>query len=324
MSRKTCAIGLLSLISLNLITGCDNQVADTKYSIEDFRPANWPRTCQQIKQVLEKSPGDRIIYQNRPQNHNIQSSWEFNWLGERLPIPALQYQHVAVSSSQKVNGDSDKNAYSVKLSGELKGKTVLVSIERGNVLTQPMDDVFSAVVDGVKPSEEGKTLTKQFFGGPVTMVHLMSQSYNYQSSDFTCNRSQWEKEVPIAIRLGGKSSRNDTNDNDIAAYKLDQGLVSLSNRNNNERWRSLWEDKNMYNSVILELPTGHNYGKIGLGVKQSNWKSAPDSPKWLNTLATALKHPKPSNWEALAQDFEAAKLSEESIASAKRMAVKAQ
>ncbi len=305
MYRKTLLFSLLTLLSASPIVICVKDSAAQASNANSYAN-DWPVRCQQLKKELAKDPSINVVYQPRPKSSDIQSSWELTWFGKRVPIPAIQYSEVLVV----YNGPQDRL---LSLRGTVKGQKVKVLLGLSAELP-PIDDVLSTTTISEKKPQStpaGQALTKQLFGGPVYVSELIANSYNYKVTDLTCRRVRWKQEFPIAMALALKSVNSNN-----AAYRLDQGFITFTQ---DRSWRAFWGDRVSAADAQIQLPEGQTYGKLGIGIGQSNWQSAKDSPKWLVALTTALEKPEKSNWQALAKALEEAKMSENSIESVKKI-----
>ena len=305
MHLRPLLLSLTAYFSLNLLTACQQTTIAQPNNPNRFDPATWSSRCQQLKNTLAKEPGINVTYQSRPQKPEIQSSWQLTWSGQRVPIPAIQYSDVFVSHSTPGN-------YIVILNGSVNGQTVKVLLN-STPNPAPIDDIFSAIAIGETaslPTPEGQALTNQLFGGAVTTHQLSTQRYHHTLTDLSCKKDRWEKEVPIAIALSLKPTDVHTPD---SAYRLDQDYTTYSQTDTKETWIARWSDPRQSADIIYQLPKGQRYGKLGLGVGQSNWQAAPTTPQWVNALETALEKPEKRNWQALSQAMQVAKMSRKSV-----------
>jgi hypothetical protein len=303
MYRKTLLLSLLTLLSTSPILVCI-QNSTAQVSKVNSYANDWPVRCQKLKKELAKDPLVNVIYQPRPKSSNIQSSWELTWFGKRIPIPAIQYSDVFVTY------DGPHNRL-VSLRGTLNGQKVSVLLGV-HPESAPIDDIVSgsttvSLEGAAAPSTPaGQALTKQLFGGPIYISELMATGYNHKVADLTCRKNRWKKEIPIGIALSLKAG-----DGIEAAYRLDRGFVTTHSED--RYWRAFWSNRVAFADAHIKLPEGQTYGKLGLGIGQSNWQAAKDSPKWLVALETALEKPEKDNWQALAKALKEAKVSDKSI-----------
>jgi hypothetical protein len=305
MYRKTLLLSLLTLLSASPIVICIKNSAAQVSNVNSYAN-DWPARCRKMKKELAKNPSINVIYRPRPKSIDIQSSWELTWFGKRVPIPAIQYSDVLVI----YNSPQERL---LSLRGTVKGQNVKILLGL-NRESAPIDDISSTTTLGETEPQStpaGQALTQQLFGGPVYTLDLMANGYNYKIADLTCRRSRWKQEIPIATALVLKSGSSDH-----AAYRLDQGYIASTK---DTSWRAFWGDRVSFADAQIQLPEGQTYGKLGLGIGQSNWQSAKDSPNWLVALRTALEKPEKSNWQALATALEEAKMSSTSIESVRKI-----
>lgn len=312
MYLRCLLLGLTACFSLNLIlAGQKNAIAQPS-NPKGFDLETWSSRCEQLKKDLAKEQAINVIYQPRPAKNDIKPSWELNWNGQRAPIPAIQYSEVFVTHTSLENRI-------VLLNGSVNGQEVRVLLGSQPSLA-PIVDIFSAFeVAQTEPQStpEGQALTTKLFGGPVTENQLGIKAYDHKLADLTCKKDQWEKEVPIAMALTLKPVAEIYPPK--AVYRFDGGYITQFQDATQEIWTARWSDQRRLSDVMFQLPKGQRYGKLALGMNQSNWQAAPNPPKWLNALETALKKPEKRNWQALAQAMRAAKMSKKSIDSVQRI-----
>ncbi|MGR3276178.1 hypothetical protein ACSYAD_13805 [Acaryochloris marina NIES-2412] len=290
-------IGLLSLTSCNSVSG--------KGSEHAFNQAIWPQHCQKLRQELSQQPGGKITYQPLPKDRASQPSWKLNWYGRQIPIPAIQYTDVLVIR--------DKDDSSVLLKGQIADQTASVVLSRSPKI-EPMVDIFAEIADSgtAQNSSEGIALTQKLFGGPVSVEQLSDLGYRHTLADITCDKANWQEEVPIALALIIKDIAAPIGPS-TSAYNLNPGILLASQSESKDKWWSKWHDEQYDVEVILTLPKDHQQGNLGFALGKADGPVAPNVPVWLGQLETAIANPTQQNWQALRIAFKQAKISDKSI-----------
>jgi hypothetical protein len=317
MPNQKLTVGLCALLSLTAAcTMAPSQsapVAGTPQAAQSFDRSGWPKQCQALKQTLSQQPELNLVYQPRPATVKVPSSWAINWVGQRVPIPAIAYGEVIVFQSS----DHSSHAF---LKGTLKGQPVKVVLGSA-VQIAPMEDV-SAMADWnsgqAVVSEQGKAMTKQLFGGPVKNSDLIDLGYRHTPADLRCGAQNWQTDLPMAMALSLKGIAQPNSP--TAVYELARGQVGHSPKEQQDVWTAQWNPEGLTAEATLQLPKGHDYGPIWLAIGQSDWQAAPNPPQWLGALETAVAKPERPNWLALAAALKQAGMSEKSVKAAQVLA----
>lgn len=308
MNERKPRLGITACLSLVGLFGCSGPpVAQSEFAHSRFVQDAWPQKCQQLKQTLAQEPGINLTYQPQSETVAIPSSWQLNWFGRPVPIPAIEYADVVV-----MQGKSD---YVLLLTGKGDHENTKVLLGRFPNF-EPMVNIFAALSvsgkDTAQTSPAGIALTNQLFGGPVDSGELFDLGYRHTLDDLTCSRKGWQQEVPIAISLMMKEISTPAGTPKVA-YDMKPGILTLSREQTGDKWWSQWQDGDYYADMLLHLPKGHEHGELGLAMGQGNWPIAKDTPQWLTRLEIAIADPNRSNWQALATALKAAEMSDKSV-----------
>lgn len=305
MNNTTSILKILTGLGLLALTSCTS-VSSKGFKSSSYQ-ASWPQRCQAIKKDLSQQPAVKITYDPLPQDVAITSSWKLNWFGRQIPVPAIQYTDVFVMHNE--------DQHSLVFKGQIEGQTTLVMLGRSvNSEFEPIVDIFAEIADSGKAenSSEGTALTKELFGGPVTLERLTDLGYRHTLADLTCDQANWQEEVPIAVALISKGIAASIGPN-TSAYDLNQGVLLHSKSESQDKWWFQWKSEKQYMDALFHLPKGHQHSDLGFALGQKDWPIAPNVPVWLAQLETAIANPTRTNWLSLKSEFQKAKFSEESI-----------
>jgi hypothetical protein len=303
MNCKIFFFGLFGIFPL--IYGISDQVFVAQASEANLE--TWATSCQELKQSLSQEPILNLTYQEPPTNLAIQSSWELDWFGQRIPIPSVTYSEVLVIKSK------ENDSYTVSIKGEINSKRVKLLLGR-QIDVEPIDDIFatfSAKESTTIISPEGKELTKKLFGGPIEISQLTDLGYRHTPADLTCERERWQTEIPISIALILKNIGMENNAK--AVYQIDRGQAIETQQKTENIWIVQWDEGQFFSNFQLWTPKDSIYSVLGLGVGKKNWQTVSERPLWLKALETALANPKPSNWKNLQIELKKAGMSQKSL-----------
>lgn len=122
---------------LNSIVGSGRVHAAAQSSPEpEALLSNWPQQCEVLKQELRSQPQlTEVTYEARPIEPFVTPAWKFNWQGETIALPLVQYSDVRVARNE------DGKLF-VVLEDRQAGARVML-----NRLKQPqsISDVFATV-----------------------------------------------------------------------------------------------------------------------------------------------------------------------------------
>ncbi len=287
-----------------------NAIAQTS-EIPELIAEGWE--CESLRDSLENEPAANLVYSDRPPVPSDLSVWKFDRGGVTVPVPAVAYTDVLVVRPQP---ETPVLVYFFKEAEDDSIRTIIGQYPK----EEPIVDLFSP---DSEPTDEGRALTEQLFGGPVALETLIDLGYEHRPDDLTCEDDRWQTEVPVGLGLI-LSSLGAPGGEPQAVYRQDSGgWLIKSEQDNWVAWQASILRSDSYIDISTILPASHPAANLGLAIDHSSLASvteAADRPQWLDVLETAIAEDTEASWEAFASAIEAAQLSDRSVESAREVA----
>jgi hypothetical protein len=275
----------------------------------DLEAMDWQARCERIRAELEGGAGAQAVYQDLPATAPRAASWPVVLFDVLTPIPPAAYTEVLAHRGE----DGSISLMILSDGGPLVS---LLDVPR----TEPMDDVFATIdfSGAVDSSTETQNWTHEIFGGPVSLEHVIDLGFHHQPSELTCSPDAWESEIPMSIALTVTSIFNAGE-----VYRLPggEGLGWVTRSPDGTRWSLNSVGEERVRSIDMFFPEPGGNALLGLGFGHGALQVAPDQPTWLSVVSRLSGDLENTTlWNDLADQLEAAGLSERSVQSARQMA----
>ncbi|NJM58857.1 MAG: hypothetical protein HC857_17640 [Synechococcales cyanobacterium RU_4_20] len=188
------------------------------------------------------------------------------------------------------------------------------------------------------PSISGTT------SGTITQDDVLELAYRHEAEDLSCDRAQWQGDLPIALALKLKLETSQASDSGVVAVYPRVGSLAgrvlrrrVEHRDENygfgrdrtsprtslrptprTEWQIQLTDPSQ-TALWISLPENHASADVGLGTGQDNWWEAPRRPLWLDALEAAIASDSPTAWRQLEMHLTASQLSENSVRSVQKI-----